>query len=98
MPLLDDYVIITTATSPFMVSGVVFGAVVGAMGTLIIILTIIAFFTTTMAYLLGSKTKSTLSIDSSNLTHELNRDQRSSHISTDENIAYESVLQVTHNL
>ena len=77
----------TTASSPFTVSGLVFGAVVGAMGAMLIITTTIATISTTIAYVLLYKRKvSNLSADFADNTLSM------SHINTERNVAYESVL------
>ena len=82
----------TTPSSPFTVSGHVFGAVVGAMGAMLIITTTIAIIATTIAYVLLYKRKvSNRSTDVAENTLSM------SDINTERNVAYESVLPASRH-
>ena len=70
-------------------SGLVFGATVGVMGAVIIILAIISVFISITAFVCGTRKASNLSTTENTM--------QLSHINTEMNVAYETVFQATHS-
>ena len=93
MIVIVNYSIIPIAEVmiPFTVSGSVFFGTVGALGIIMIVVVISATF----AVVISLRRVSKLSpADQSTERHEHNNRQLSSHINTERNIAYETILGV----